>query len=114
MAENVEITGIAIGLWRFRSSVDPQELCAVAKEWVTDKNGETYMSGIDIRRSSRDEWVMQFGVDLSSESETNSEKQQKFEKFIYKTSDQLRRRFGNDLLGWDITSSAFYISSDMY
>jgi uncharacterized RmlC-like cupin family protein len=112
VAENNEITGIAIGLWRFRSSLDPQELCAVAKEWLAGKNGETHMSGIDIRRSSRDEWVMQFAVDLSNGSETTQEKEQKFEKFIYKTSDQLRRRFGNDLLGWDITSSAFYIPLD--
>ncbi len=89
---------LIMGLWKFHERVGGKDLIEVTNEWAKD---EKYVQ-IYIRKVSKD----QSGIGFSYEGDGTKEA---YEEYFNKTSDQLKRKFGNDLVGWDIASSSILI-----
>ena len=86
---------LAMGLWKFNEKVSHSELVSVADEWAKDDN---YIL-LSIRAVSRDQHGIGFAY-------TYEDKENGYQKYFHDTSDALKRRFGNDLAGWDIGEEA--------
>ncbi len=87
-----------MGLWKFHERVGVDKLTEVANEWAKD---EKYVN-LYVRKTSKD----QFGIGFAYAGDGSKEAH---DEYFDKTSDQLKRKFGNDLVGWDIASTAFLI-----
>ncbi len=86
------------GMWKFRDSIEQNELIRVAEEWAQGPDGDQF-GDLIVRRCSKD----QIAIWFTYMREDGSRKSQ--ERFCEKISDQLKRRFGNSFVGWDISSS---------
>lgn len=86
---------LIMGLWKFDDRVGMDELIEVAKEWA--KN-DSY-THLYIRKASKD----QLGIGFAYVSDGSKKAQ---DEYFDKTSDALKRKFGNGLVGWDIASRA--------
>lgn len=91
-------TSLIMGLWKFHERVGNKDLIEVANEWAEDDN---YVQ-IYIRKVSKD----QEGIGFAYKSDGTKEAH---DKYYYETSDQLKRKFGNDLVGWDISTTSTLI-----
>ena len=87
------------GLWKFNDKVGEESLIEVAKEWAID---EKYTQ-LYVRKTSKD----QLGIGFVYARGDGSKKT--YEDYFDATSDALKRKFGNDLAGWDIASSTIVI-----
>ena len=87
-----------MGLWKFHERVGERDLIEVANELAKD---DKYVQ-LYIRKVSKD----QNGIGFAYESDGTKEA---YETYFDKTSDSLKRAFGNDLVGWDIASTATLI-----
>ena len=85
---------LIMGLWKFHERVGEEDLIEVTNEWAKD---EKYIQ-LYIRKVSKD----QNGIGFAYEGDGTKEAQ---DDYFNKTSDQLKRKFGNDLVGWDISST---------
>ncbi len=90
-----------LGIWKFTSKVTKEELEILATEWAKDEN---YLS-LYIRKCSQD----QFGIGFEYKNPLGAETPETLDDYMDKTSDALRRRFGNGLIGWDISSNYYKI-----
>jgi len=84
-----------IGYWKFREKLPLEELGKLADEWAKDPNYEE----LHIRKTSSD----QVGLGFTYNDPRGNTKEAS-DQYYEETSDILRRRFGNDLVGWDIGS----------
>ena len=89
---------LILGLWKFHERVGEKDLLEVANEWVSD---EKYIQ-LYIRKVSKDQLGIGFAYMGDGTKEAHDE-------YFNKTSDQLKRKFGNDLVGWDIASTSTLI-----
>jgi hypothetical protein len=89
---------LIMGLWKFDERVGEKELIEVAEEWAKNDNYEL----LYIRKVSKD----QSGIGFSYKSDGTKEAH---DKYFHEASDMLKRKFGNDLVGWDISSTATLI-----
>ncbi|MBP7927975.1 hypothetical protein KAZ57_02405 [Patescibacteria group bacterium] len=80
----------AMGLWKFSNRIPEQELVELATEWAKDEN---YVS-LYVRGTSKD----QNGIGFAYKTLTKEE----YDAYFDRTSDMLKRKFGNDLAGWDV------------
>lgn len=85
---------LILGLWKFQDRVGEKDLLEVATEWANDEN---YVQ-LYIRQVSKD----QLGIGFAYKYDGVKESQR---KYFDETSDALKRKFGNDLAGWDIAST---------
>jgi hypothetical protein len=89
---------LIMGLWKFNDRVGEKDLLEVTKEWANDaKYFQLY-----IRKVSKD----QNGIGFAYVSDGTKEAH---DNYFNSTSDGLKRKFGNDLVGWDIASTATLI-----
>lgn len=81
---------LIVGLWKFHDRVIDKDLIDVANEWAKDDN----YTRLYIRKTSTDQVGIGFEYiyDGTKEGQSN---------YNYTTSDYLKRKFGNDLVGWD-------------
>ena len=84
-----------IGIWKFHERVGNKDLLEVANEWADDEKYEQ----LYIRRVSKD----QLGIGFSYASDGSKEA---YDEYFNSTTDWLKRKFGNDLVGWDISSAS--------
>lgn len=89
---------LIIGLWKFHERVGEKDLLEVVNEWALDEN---YIQ-LFIRKVSKD----QNGIGFAYKSEGFRENQV---EYMDKTSDYLKRKFGNDLVGWDVATTSTLI-----
>ena len=94
----MEKTYKVMGYWKFREALPLDELVQLASEWAQDPNYEE----LHIRKTSKD----QIGLGLIYNNPKGTTKEA-MDQYMEETSDMLRRRFGNDSLGWDF--STWYI-----
>lgn len=86
---------LILGIWKFHERVGNKDLLEVANDWAReDKYKEVY-----VRKVSKD----QLGIGFAYESGGT---QEVYEEYFNKTSDYLKRKFGNDLVGWDISGTS--------
>lgn len=91
-------TELIMGLWKFIDHVGEKDLIEVANEWAEDQNYKL----LYIRKTSKD----QLGIGFAYVSDGSKEA---YNDYFDRTSDGLKRKFGNDLVGWDISSRATVI-----
>lgn len=89
-----ESRSLILGLWKFNERVSNKDLLEIANEWAEDDN---YVQ-IYIRKVSKD----QYGIGFAYKHDGTKESQ---DDYHFKTSDFLRRKFGNDIVGWDLAST---------
>ncbi len=93
-----KMNSLIMGLWKFHNKVSENALIEIAEEWAKDEN---YVQ-LYIRKVSKD----QSGIGFAYKGDGTKEGH---DKYFDITSDQLKRRFGNDLVGWDIASTSTLI-----
>lgn len=86
---------VIIGLWKFRNTVGRKDLLEVARKWAED---DKYLQ-VYIRQTSKDQDGIGFVYAYDGAKSS-------YEEYFEKASDALKREFGNDLVGWDISSDA--------
>lgn len=89
-----EKRSLIMGLWKFHERVGNKDLLEVANEWSKDSN---YVQ-LYIRQVGKD----QLGIGFTYISDGTKEGS---ERFFLEVSDQLKRKFGNDYVGWDISTT---------
>src|SRR5512135_813342 len=85
---------LVLGLWKFNRNVSNKELLGLAEEWAKD---DKYIH-LYIRGASKDQDGVGFAYDAGGTQEGHDE-------YFERTSDYLKRKFGNDLVGWDMSST---------
>lgn len=83
------------GMWKFRSAVSRDQLVAIAEDWKLaspDNYVELYVRAWN---SNPDRFAICFRYQRLGGPDMR--------KYIHHTSDLLRRTFGNELVGWDIS-----------
>ena len=85
-----------VGTWKFSKNITQQQLEEIAKEWA---ESPLYLS-ITIREASKE----QMGINFEYFPQGTIQKA--FTEYCENTSDYLKRKTGNGLVGWDI--SMFY------
>lgn len=92
---------LLMGIWKFSDRIPVDELIKLAQEWA--EKDKKYLQ-LYVRRVSKD----QFGIGFTYEAKGQNLKEF-HEKYVFDVSDILRRKFGNDLAGWDIASGPYII-----
>jgi len=85
-----------MGLWKFRDTVPLETLRAVAALWAREPR---YIQ-LYVRKTSKD----QIGIGFSYQLLGDESGRQAQDNYFETTSDLLRRKFGNDLVGWDLAT----------
>ncbi len=85
---------LVLGLWKFHERVSNKDLLEVANEWAKD---DRYLQ-VYIRKVSKDQYGIGFAYDAGGTKEGHDE-------YFDRTSDYLKRKFGNDLVGWDLATT---------
>jgi len=83
-----------MGLWKFRDRVSVEDLCSLAERWAAED--PSYLQ-LYVRKVSKDQYGIGFAYQLPADKPGHSE-------YFERVSDQLKKLFGNDLVGWDIAS----------
>lgn len=91
-------SSLIMGIWKFHESVHTHDLEKLAQEWAED---EKYVQ-LYIRKVSKDQMGIGFAYEGDGTKEAHDE-------YFDSTSDLLKRKFGNDLVGWDIASTSTLI-----
>jgi len=90
------------GLWKFSSKVPVEQLEEVAKKWAAED--PKYLQ-LYVRKCSKDQYGIGFMYDYTHQE--SSEGQNK--EYMDPLMDSLKRQFGNDLVGWDVSSPTWII-----
>ncbi len=94
---------IASGMWKFSDHVPLYRLKAMARAWSIGANSERYID-VHIRKCSTNQYGIGFKYILP-EPTSGGGWQREYKKFFHKITDQLKREYGNDFVGWDVSSS---------
>ncbi len=89
---------LIMGLWKFNENIAREELEKVAHDWVGDEN---YIQ-LYVRQTSKTQQGIGFAY-------TSNGTKEEHDDYFAKTSDFLKRKFGNDLVGWDIATTSSLI-----
>ncbi len=92
------IKKVVSGIWKFKDSVSPEVLCELAVG-LRDANPGSY-GQMFVRRCSRDQLGICFIYKLVDQS---------YDHFFDLLTDLLKKRFGNDFAGWDVTTDVWTI-----
>jgi len=90
------------GLWKFSDKISTKDLGEVAEKW---KNEDQNYLQLYIRKVSKDQMAIGFTYQLP---ETGDHKAA-YDEYFNRTTDTLKRMFGNDLAGWDLSSTTWAI-----
>jgi len=92
------------GTWKFKPKITLGQLAQFAEELTKDELYEK----LYIRQTAKNPTA--YGISFIYRS-NHSDKEWKevFDEYIHTTSDKIRRQFGNDLIGWDLSSCMFII-----
>lgn len=90
-----------LGIWKFSNKVTLRELEDLAREWSKDEN---YLS-VHIRKCSQD----QYGIGFEYNNPLGADTQDTLNQYRESTSDTLKKKFGNGLVGWDISNMYYKI-----
>ena len=78
-----------------------KDLIETAQKWADED--KKYLQ-LYIRKVSKDQYGIGFTYDRKGQDSKEAQ-----DKYMFQTSDVLKRSYGNDLVGWDIASSAYII-----
>ena len=84
---------IVTGMWKFGPEVSPMSIGGFATEWM-QKEG-TNLLQLYCRKCSKDQNALGFMYRFEEDD---------YRPFFHRMTDQLKRRFGNGFVGWDVSS----------
>lgn len=88
------------GIWKFSMDrVTPRQLGEYAEELAQK---EEYLH-VYIRKASKDQWGLGFAL------KHNKGGTEEYDKLLEDLKDELYKRFGSGLVGWDISSSTYTV-----
>lgn len=92
---------IVTGVWKFRGRIGHRPLVELAKRW--SQSEPTVYLDLHVRACSKDQLGIGFKYILSENGRMDMDTVDKGRRqFIERTTDELKREFGNDFVGWDI------------
>lgn len=91
----------ATGLWKFSDKVPTKDLNEFTQQWAEDEN---YLQ-LYIRKVSKD----QMGIGFTYRLPESGDDKKNYDAFFLSATDKLKRTFGNDLVGWDVSSTTWVI-----
>ena len=91
-----------MGLWKFSDKISKEELSKVANKWAAED--PNYLQPY-IRKVSKDQNGIGFTYQFSEDKDGKIAQ----EEYLHDASDSLKRKFGNDLVGWDIATPVWVI-----
>ncbi len=92
-----------MGMWKFSNKISTKDLGEVAAEWA--KSDANYVQ-LYIRKVSKDQMGIGFTYILPG---TDADRKTAHDTYFDRTTDFLKRKFGNDLVGWDVGSPVWVI-----
>ena len=92
-----------MGLWKFRDRVSIDELTDYAEKLAEDPR----YTQLYVRQTSKDQYGIGFTYVLSEEEAARGPGIE--QEYYERVSDTLRRAFGNDLAGWDISTPVWSV-----
>lgn len=98
-------TNCIMGLWKFADKVTVEQLGEIAEKWA--KEDQNYLQ-LYVRKASKD----QYGLGFTYRVAEGADRKEAQDKYLYDTSDVLKRTFGNDLVGWDIACPVWIVKDD--
>lgn len=90
-----------MGLWKFSDKISNEELGKVAEKWASED--PNYLQ-LYLRKVSKNQMGIGFTYDLGDADTIKAH-----DEYFDRTTDFLKRKFGNDLAGWDMGSSVWVI-----
>ena len=94
-----------IGIWKFSDKIAPETLAEIAEKWVHE---DPRYERLYVRKVSKDQHGI--GFEYRAYEDSDSEKcKQTYDDYLQGMTDKLKREFGNDLVGWDLSSSAIVV-----
>lgn len=93
------------GIWKFRTNilsptpVTPEVLVALTREWCREFPSQHLEA--HVRGCGKDQIGINVMIDLGPDVSLR--------EYVYRISDKLRRQFGNDFVGWDLSDSVWVV-----
>ncbi len=91
-----------MGLWKFSDKISKEELGKVAEKWAAED--PNYLQ-LYLRKVSKN----QMGIGFTYKLDDTKDGKKAHEEYFDKTSDFLKRSFGNDSAGWDMGSPVWIV-----
>lgn len=89
---------IISGIWKFRERIPIEVLHEVAHQFLAEEPN-AYRS-MQVRKCSKNQYGICFVYDCGESAHDKSV----YDRFFDRMTDRLKRQFGNDLVGWDVTN----------
>jgi hypothetical protein len=110
MAQTVEVNikeeeTILSGTWKFHPKLCVEEVGSVAQELLENEPG-AYRS-MQVRKNSRGQFVICFVYDCGAPAHSKAV----YDDFMHRMTDLLKRRFGNDFVGWDVANEVWTLTT---
>jgi hypothetical protein len=108
MASGYEMGGVVGGLFKIRGET-VQSVLALTEEWskAVNSNGAARFVYLAVRDCTGDdarETAYMVAIDFLYVLPNEKEPEREHTEFFHKYTDQLRRRFGNGLARWDVST----------
>ena len=99
-----EFPEVASGIWKFGEKVTPEQLVELAKKWAKADTNNTNKRYIDlhVRKCSKNQHGIGFKYILCFDKDDSN--QEDYKEFFNQMTDKLKKGFGNDFAGWDVSS----------
>jgi hypothetical protein len=92
------------GTWKFHERISVDSLAEVGRElFQAEPNAYRNMQ---IRRCSKNQYGISFVYDCGASSHGKAT----YDRFFSRITDQLKRKFGNDFVGWDVTNEVWTLN----
>ena len=104
------VENIVSGIWKFSDKIAPETLVQLGRE-LYEENPACY-ENIHVRRCSKNQLGISFIYRLYDDRPPA-----KFDAcyaFQYRMTDRLKRRFGNDFVGWDIAEEIWAVAPSRF
>lgn len=105
---NVKVEETIIsGIWKISKTVPVVEVIEVAQELVDEISAMpvVHYRNVHVRSTSKSSWGISFIYDCG-ESTRNKVR---YDAFFNRITDKLKRRFGNEFVGWDVTNDVWMV-----
>jgi hypothetical protein len=101
--ETKQAESVISGIWKFSDRVPVETIIKVAEEFFGDMPSS--YQNLHIRKCSKNQYGISFIYDCGEDVHDRTV----YNRFFSRITDTLKRRFGNDFVGWDVTSDVFIV-----
>ena len=98
------VRGLVAGVWKFEENVARADVDQIAQEWAIGQERDNY-AFIAVRGISESA----YGIEVLYRLNTHED----VFRYRRRISDQLRRRLGNGLKGWDLSDNLLILKNEI-